>query len=78
MKLIIKIVFIIIAIGFVSGFIIKYYGEEQTGEIIIGISVLASSFILMPLFLYHRWKGKKLEDYTLTKERIDEMKNNKF
>ena len=29
----------------------------------------------MPLFLYHRWKGKRLEDYTLTKEKMDKMKD---
>ena len=30
----------------------------------------------MPLFLYNRWNGKKLKDYTLTKENIKKIKNN--
>lgn len=75
MRTLIKIVIIIIAIGFGVGFYMKSYEDVKTGEVIIGLSVLASSFILMPLFLYHRWKGKKLEDYTLTKERMDQMKD---
>jgi len=38
--------------------------------------VLCSAFILMPIFLYVRWNGKKLSDYTLTKENMDRMKDN--
>ena len=29
----------------------------------------------MPLFLYDRWNGKKLKDYTLTEENIKKIKN---
>lgn len=76
MKTLIKIVFYIILAAFITGFGIREFEDEKLGELIIGLSVLASSFILMPLFLYHRWKGKKLEDYTLTKERMDKMRNN--
>ncbi|MGO2294930.1 MAG: hypothetical protein ACTH5N_05705 [Psychroflexus halocasei] len=74
MRILIIIVFIIIALSFGVGFYFKLYEDAKIGEVIIGLSVLASSFILMPLFLYHRWKGKKLEDYTLTKEKMDKMK----
>ncbi|SEA61468.1 hypothetical protein [Psychroflexus halocasei] len=74
MRTLIIIVFIIIALSFGVGFYIKLYDDAKMGEVIIGLSVLASSFILMPLFLYHRWKGKRLEDYTLTKEKMDKMK----
>ncbi len=77
MKTAIKLVFIIILVSFISGFGIREWHEKKLGELIIGLSVLASSFILMPLFLAHRWKGKKLEDYTLTKERMDEMRDKK-
>ncbi len=30
----------------------------------------------MPLFLYDRWNGKKLKDYTLTEENIKKIKKN--
>jgi hypothetical protein len=29
----------------------------------------------MPIFLAHRWKGKKLKDYTLSKENMDKLRN---
>lgn len=77
MKTAIKLVFILILVSFISGFGIREWHEQKLGELIIGLSVLASSFILMPLFLVHRWKGKKLEDYTLTKERMDQMRDKK-
>jgi len=33
------------------------------GEKLIGISVLAFCFLFMPLFLYYRYRNKKLDDY---------------
>jgi hypothetical protein len=73
MRALIKLVFLLILAGFLLGSYFKLYESEIVGERIIGISVLASAFILMPLFLVHRWKGKRLEDYTLTKENMDRM-----
>lgn len=75
MRALIKLVFLLIAAGFALGVYFKYYGDVVVGERIIGLSVLASAFILMPLFLAHRWKGKRLQDYTLTKENMDRMNN---
>jgi hydrogenase-4 membrane subunit HyfE len=43
------------------------------GEKIIGISVLLLTFVLLPLFLYYRFRNKNLKDYMLTKENIDKM-----
>ena len=57
-----------------------YYRETEQlilGDRIIGIAVLASSFILLPLFLYHRWKGKRLQDYTLSEENLKKMNERK-
>ncbi|TXE16659.1 hypothetical protein ES731_13600 [Psychroflexus gondwanensis] len=73
MRALIKLVFLLILAGFLLGSYFKLYESEIVGERIIGISVLASAFILMPLFLAHRWKGKRLQDYTLTKENIDRI-----
>lgn len=49
--------------------------DDATGDKIIGIAVLVGTFIFMPLFLYHRWKGKRLQDYTLTPENIKRMRD---
>ena len=77
MKTILKIlsISIILAIGF--GFYYRMNDEIPLGDTIIGIAVLASAFILMPIFLYVRWNGKKLSDYTLTKENMDKMRDNR-
>ena len=76
MKYVLWICFIIMLCGFGSGFYIQIIQENpEKGDIIIGLSVLFSTFIFMPLFLYHRWKGKKIEDYVLDKKKLDEMRN---
>ena len=75
MKLAIKIIFFSILIGIGVGAYYHFEDELRLSEIIIGVSVLAAVFILMPLFLIHRWKGKKLSDYTLTKENLDKMRD---
>lgn len=78
---IIKYLSYTILLGFVVGFIFISRGDEA-GQTIVGFSVLTMVFILMPIFLYHRWNGKKLRDYTLTKENFQKMrqysKKNKF
>jgi len=66
-------ILIIIAIG--VGFYYRTFEDVMLGDQIIGLAVLASAFILMPIFLYVRWKGKRLQDYTLTKENMDRMKD---
>lgn len=73
MKYIIGFVFFAICIAFITGFYFKANEQAILGERIIGLSVLATSFILMPLFIFHRWKGKKIEDYMLSKENLDKM-----
>ncbi|RKS55796.1 hypothetical protein BC962_0767 [Gillisia mitskevichiae] len=77
MKIVIKIlsISILIAIGF--GFYYRLNDDVLLGDRIIGIAVLASAFVLMPIFLYVRWNGKKLSDYTLTKENMDKMRDNR-
>ena len=37
------------------------------------MGVLFGAFIYLPLFLYHRWKDKKISDYTLTNENLSKM-----
>lgn len=51
--------------------------DYPEGEKIIGFSVLALTFVYLPLFLVHRWKGKKLSDYTLTDENFQKMRHEK-
>lgn len=75
MKIAIQIVlgFILLILG--VGFYLNQLGHSL-GNFMIGIGALSIAFLLIPLFLYHRYRGKKLEDYTLNKEKIDKMIDN--
>ncbi|MDC8005940.1 hypothetical protein POV27_17945 [Aureisphaera galaxeae] len=71
-----RIFLIIIFVGIVATLGYGYYikpEDYKTGEFCIGISVAALFFVWMPLFIYHRWKGKNVKDYMLTKENIEKM-----
>ena len=53
--------------------------DEANGNLVIGLSLMCGFFVLMPLFIFHRWKDKNIKDYMLTKENIEKMNefNNK-
>jgi len=70
MKFILITVLILVVGTLTYGFYIKSTGDSN-GEIIIGISVLAIAFILMPLFIFHRYKNKKMSDFTFEKYQKD-------
>lgn len=73
-----KIVAIIIAIAILIGlYVMQVEKDEALGNKIIGLSVLASVFILLPMFLVLRWRGKKLKDYTLSDENLKKMNDRK-
>ncbi len=54
---------------FICDMAILFYGlyikssDIIFGEKLIGISVLVFCFLFMPLFLYYRYRNKKLDDY---------------
>ena len=77
MKRLIQFLFFVIIIALGSGFYVKSSYDSKTGDIIIGISIIATAFILMPLFIYRQSRGKKLKDYMLTQENLDKMKEKK-
>ncbi|MGO3182555.1 MAG: hypothetical protein ACTIJ9_06950 [Aequorivita sp.] len=72
MKYIITVLFISVVIALGVGFYIKA-DDEATGKLIIGLSIMVGFFLLMPLFIYHRWKNKSVKDYMLTRENIEKM-----
>mgnify|MGYP001363902349 FL=1 len=75
MKIFLKFFFIIQIFSLIIGFYYKTYLKYEVGDKIIGFTVLIGVFVFMPLFLYDRWNGKKLKDYTLTEENIKKIKN---
>lgn len=73
MRLLLIIIFILIASSVAFGFYIKPE-DIKTGEFCIGIGISALFFLWMPLFIYHRWRKRSFKDYMLTKENLDKMR----
>ena len=75
MKLFLKIFFFSLLSCLIIGFYIKTFENSNDGNKVVGFTVLTAAFIFMPIFLFHRWKGKKLKDYTLSKENLEKLRN---
>lgn len=73
MKWIIRILFVLILASIAVGYYFKNVGNHILGDRMVGLAILASAFILMPLFIYHRSKGKNLKDYMFTQENLNKM-----
>jgi hypothetical protein len=56
------------------GFYLKN-SSDLNGEIVIGIGVLIIAFILMPLFIFHRYKNKDLSDFKFRNFTKDSKEN---
>ena len=52
------------------GLFLKEKFTNDISEILIGFSVLALSFLYLPLFLYHRYKDKDLSKYTFNDKKL--------
>lgn len=48
----------------IAGVYLKYQ-DHPKGEIVIGLSILFLSFILMPLFIFYRFRNGKYKKYVL-------------
>ena len=73
MKYFLILLLILVVAGATVGFFIRP-NDMATGDLIIGLSVAAAFFVLMPLFIYYRWKDRNVKDYMLTRENIDKMR----
>jgi len=76
MNFFLRIFFVFILSILFYGFYHRSQFNFEEGERIIGFTVLGATFIFLPLFLYHRWNGKKLQDYTLSEENLKKMRKN--
>jgi len=73
MKYLIILLFFISLIGGSIGFYIKAEDPEN-GHLFIGLSIVLGFFVVMPLFIYHRWNKRSVKDYMLTRESIEKMR----
>ena len=72
MKYLIGILFIASFGSIIAGFILK---PDAIAEKLIGSGVIGLFIFVIPLFTYHRWKDRKVNDYMLTKENIEKMRD---
>ncbi|NRR92148.1 hypothetical protein HSX10_11270 [Winogradskyella undariae] len=71
-KIITFIAFIASLTSIVSGLVFDVAYNQK----LIGFGVLGLFFVVFPLFSYYRWKDKDVQDYMLTKENLDKMREN--
>lgn len=64
MKLLLKILFVLFLVWMSVGAYLEYT-DHPKGKVVVGLGVLFLSFILMPLFIFHRFKGGKYKKYVV-------------
>ncbi|MEE4000076.1 hypothetical protein V1T75_06965 [Tenacibaculum sp. FZY0031] len=68
MKTILKILFIIFLIWMIVGAYLLNT-EHPKAQVVMGLGVLYMSFILMPLFIYYRYKDGKYKKYVMNSDK---------
>ncbi|MBU2526593.1 MAG: hypothetical protein KKC03_08340 [Bacteroidetes bacterium] len=63
MKIVLRLLLLFVLSSFGYGFYLRSQADPQA-EFFIGLSVLVLCLILMPLFIYHRYKDKDLSALT--------------
>jgi len=76
MKFVLSTLLVLVISMITYGFYLKNSGDVN-GEIIVGLSVLVVAFILMPLFIWKRYKNKNIKDFTFDNYRKDLEEHNK-
>tara|TARA_B100000900_G_scaffold150666_1_gene127993 strand:- start:295 stop:519 length:225 start_codon:yes stop_codon:yes gene_type:complete len=70
MRVFLNILFWGLISSLLFGLYLKERAADDISEILIGFSVLTLSFLYLPLFLYHRYKGKDLSKYTFDDKKL--------
>lgn len=72
MKYLLAILSIVVFGSIITGLFLQ---PDPISEKFIGGGVAGLFFVVIPLFTYHRWKGRKMSDYVLNKENIQKMRD---
>lgn len=64
MKILLKILVILVLVLWGIGAYFSFINDDRSPKF-IGFGVITLTFVLMPLFIYHRYKGKDLTKYSL-------------
>lgn len=75
MKLTLKILFAIFVLWMCIG-VYFLYTEHEKAQIVMGLGVFFMAFILMPVFIFYRYKDGKYKKYVLDDDKINEWRKN--
>lgn len=75
MKTIVKILFAIFVIWMCVGCYLLYT-EHEKAQVVMGLGVFFMAFILMPVFIFYRYRDGKYKKYVIDDDKINEWKNN--
>jgi len=64
MKILLRILFVIFLIWMAIGGYLEYT-EHPKGPVVVGLGVLYLSFILMPIFIFWRYRHGKYKKYVI-------------
>lgn len=71
-----KYLILIVTIAALTSIVLGFVLDVEYSQKLIGFGVMGLFFIVFPLFTYYRWKDKNVQDYMLTKENLDKMREN--
>lgn len=74
MKIVLKIMFVIFVVWVVTGIYLINVAHEKA-QIVMGLSIFYFSFLLMPIFIYHRYKDGKYKKYILNDQKLRDAFN---
>lgn len=71
MKLVLKLLFALFICWIAIG-IYLLNTENPTGKLVMGLCVCYWAFVLMPVFIFHRYKNGKYKKYVINADREEE------
>jgi multisubunit Na+/H+ antiporter MnhC subunit len=74
MKVLLKIMFIIFVTWVAIG-IYLIHTDHEKAQIVMGLSIFYFSFLLMPIFIYYRYKDGKYKKYILNDQKLRDAFN---
>ncbi|WP_299119685.1 hypothetical protein [uncultured Tenacibaculum sp.] len=74
MKTLLKILFVIFLLWMIAG-VYLLNTEHPKAQVVMGLGVLFMSFILMPLFIYYRYKDGKYKKYVINNNQNKKAEN---
>ncbi|TYP99765.1 hypothetical protein C7447_101369 [Tenacibaculum adriaticum] len=73
MKKVVTTLFIIFLLWMLAGAYLLAVDHEKA-QVIMGLGVFFMAFILMPVFIYYRYKDGKYKKYVLDDKKIEEWR----